>query len=180
MTGAALEGAKLEAPPGITRRLASFVYEGVLLFGVVMTAGLLYAGVAQQRHALQGKIALQALLFVVIGAYFVWSWTHGGQTLAMKTWRLRLQRIDGSEIALPRALVRYLLSWLWFLPGLSVAHAWSLKSGGMIFVTLAVGVLTYAALALLRPDRQFWHDVVCGTRIIVAAPRQPPKAESPR
>lgn len=179
MRSSPADAAAQVAPPGIIRRLASLVYEGVLLFGVVMVAGLFFAGLTQQRHALQGKPALQATLFVVIGAYLVWSWTHGGQTLAMKTWKLRLECVDGSPVGLPRALVRYLLCWLWFVPGLSVAQAWSLKSGAMIFGTLATGVLAYAGLALLRPDRQFWHDVVCRTRIVATGPRTASKAESP-
>src|SRR5690606_4324287 len=48
-----------EGTPGIARRLASFVYEGVLLFGVVMIAGFLFSTLTQQRHALQGRHGLQ-------------------------------------------------------------------------------------------------------------------------
>ena len=40
------------------------------------------------------------------------------------------------------------------------------------------GVLTYAALAWLRPDRQFWHDVVCGTRLVDHKPALPAKSKS--
>ena len=57
--------------PGVMRRLASFLYEGVLLFGVVMIAGYLYSSLTQQRHALQGQSGLQAFLFVVLAIYFV-------------------------------------------------------------------------------------------------------------
>jgi len=39
-------------------------------------------------------------------------------------------------------------------------------------------VLAYAGLALLRPDRQFWHDVVCGTRLVTWRPPPRPKAKS--
>ena len=41
--------------PRLFRRLAAFVYEGVLLFGVTMAAGYVYGVLTQQRHALQGK-----------------------------------------------------------------------------------------------------------------------------
>ena len=70
--------------PGIWRRLACFVYEGVLLFGVLMISGYLFSTLTQQRHALLGRHALQGFLFVVLGIYFVWFWSHGGQTVAMK------------------------------------------------------------------------------------------------
>jgi uncharacterized RDD family membrane protein YckC len=164
-------------PPGLWRRLACFVYEGVLLFGVLMAAGLLYAGVTQQRHALQGKLGLQVFVFVVLGAYFVGFWSHGGQTLAMKTWHLRLVRADGMPLGRGRAFVRYLLSWAWFLPALAAVSAFRVHRPGAIFGIVLAGVVAYAALARLRGDRQFWHDVACGTRLVVDRGRTV-KAES--
>ena len=154
------------ATPGLARRLACFVYEGVLLFGVVMIAGYLYSSLTQQRHALQGKTGLQAFLFVVLAIYFVWFWSHGGQTVAMKTWHIRLVRADGAAVPQSRALARYLLAWLWFLPALLGVRLTGLAGGGVTFGTMLAGVLGYAALARLRRDRQFWHDAVCGTRLV--------------
>ena len=90
MTAAAPAADPLPEAPGVGRRLASFLYEGVLLFGVVMIAGYLYSSLTQQRHALQGTLGLQLFLFVVLGIYFVWFWSHGGQTVAMKTWHIRV------------------------------------------------------------------------------------------
>lgn len=159
--------------PGLVRRLACFVYEGVLLFGVVMIAGYLYSSLTQQRHALEGRGGLMAFLFVVLAIYFVWFWSHGGQTVAMKAWHIRLIGADGHPVGQWRALVRYLLSWVWFLPALGSAHVAGLRSGGAVFGLLAVGVLAYAALARLHPQRQFWHDAVCGTRLITWRPAPP-------
>lgn len=164
------------APPGIARRLACLVYEGVLLFGVVMIAGYLYSSLTQQRHALQGQTGLQAFLFVVLGIYFTWFWSRGGQTVAMKAWHLRLVTAEGKPVSQSRALARYVASWLWFLPALASVHAAGLRSAGAIFGAMIGGVLAYAALAWLRPDRQFWHDVVCGTRLVTWRPA--PKAKS--
>jgi uncharacterized RDD family membrane protein YckC len=168
--------------PGVARRLACFVYEGVLLFGVVMIAGYLFSSLTQQRHALLGRGGLQAFLFVVLAVYFTWFWSHGGQTVAMKTWHIRLVTAQGAPVSQPRALLRYLLAWLWFLPALLGAQRSGLASGGMIFGTLAAGVLGYAGLAWLRRDRQFWHDAVCGTRLIdwQVPPRPGVAAESAR
>jgi uncharacterized RDD family membrane protein YckC len=160
----------LESPPGIARRLMCFVYEGVLLFGVVMIAGYLYSSLTQQRHALEGQTGLQAFLFVILGIYFTWFWSHGGQTVAMKAWHLRLVTSQGQAVSQPRALARYVASWLWFLPALASVHAAGLHSAGAIFGAMSAGVLGYAALAWLRPDRQFWHDVVCGTRLATERP----------
>ena len=73
-----------DAAPGLWRRMACFIYEGVLLFGVVMIAGYLFSTLTQQRNALNGRHGLQAFLFIVLGIYFVWFWSRGGQTVAMK------------------------------------------------------------------------------------------------
>ena len=162
--------------PGLARRLAAFVYEGVLLFGVTMLTGLLYAGLTQQRHALQGKAGLQAFMFVVLGIYFVWFWSRGGQTVAMQAWNIRLVMADGRPVSQARALMRYLLAWLWFMPALATAFWADLQGPGAATTLLLAGVLTYAALTRLRPDRQFWHDAVCGTRLIDWRPA--PKAKS--
>jgi uncharacterized RDD family membrane protein YckC len=152
--------------PGIFRRMACFTYEGVLLFGLLMIAGYLFSSLTQQRHALQGRHGLQAFLFIVLGIYFVWFWSRGGQTVAMKAWHVRLVNRDGTAVSQARALCRYLLSWLWFMPALLAVWLADLRSPGTAFTLLGAGVVAYALLARLHPSRQFWHDVVCGTQLI--------------
>ncbi len=159
--------------PGLAKRLACFVYEGVLLFGVVMVTGLLYGTLTQQRNALVGKTGLQITVFLVLGAYFAGFWSRTGQTLAMKTWHLRLVTRDGLPVSPLRALCRYLLAWLWFLPALAGIYFSGLRGAAPVFMALIGGVLAFAALAWLRPDRQYWHDAACGTRLVTwrSAPR---------
>jgi len=164
--------------PGLMRRMASFIYEGVILFGVVMIAGYLYSTLTQQRHALQGQWGLRAFLFLVLGIYFVWFWSRSGQTVAMKAWHVRLVDTQGRAVTQPRALCRYLLSWLWFFPALAASWAAGLNSSAEIFGLMTVGVLSYAMLARLHPQRQFWHDAVCGTRLIDWRPALPAKRGS--
>jgi uncharacterized RDD family membrane protein YckC len=146
--------------------MASFVYEGVLLFGVLMIAGYLFSSLTQQRHALVGRHGLQAFLFVVLGVYFVWFWSHGGQTVAMKAWHIRLVTREGKPVSQARALARYVLCWLWFLPALLALYVSGLDGGSATFSLLSTGVIAYAALSRLHPDRQFWHDALCGTRLV--------------
>jgi uncharacterized RDD family membrane protein YckC len=160
--------------PGLARRLAAFVYEGVLLFGVTMITAYLYSSLTQQRHALQGKAGLQAFLFVVLGIYFAWFWSRSGQTVAMKAWNIRLLTADGRPVSQARALLRYVLAWFWFMPALATAYFADLHHPGVSTTLVLAGVLTYAALTRLRPDRQFWHDAVCGTRLVDWQPAPPP------
>lgn len=160
------------ATPGLWRRMACFIYEGVLLFGVVMIAGYLFSSLTQQRNAMLGRHGLQAFLFVVLGIYFVWFWSHGGQTVAMKAWHIRLVDAAGKAVSQQRALARYVLSWAWFMPALLLVWLSGLGSTGPgnTFGILLTGVITYALLARLHPQRQFFHDVVCGTRLITHGP----------
>ncbi len=171
MSNAANPGGTAGAPtPGVVRRLAAFFYEGVLVFGIVALAGLFYGVVMQQRHALIGSTGLQAFLFGVLGLYFVVSWTRNGQTLAMLTWHVRLVSADGHPLRPLRAVARYVLAWVWFLPALGLAQLAGLKGAGPVSLALFGWVLLYAALARLHPDRQFLHDAVCGTRLITWYP----------
>jgi uncharacterized RDD family membrane protein YckC len=162
-----------EAAPSLFRRMACFMYEGVLLFGVLMIAGWLYSTLTQMRHALHGRAGLQAFLFVVLGIYFVWFWSRGGQTVAMRAWHIRLVDAEGRPVTQARALARYLLAWLWFVPAL-MSLWWSDTSGsGRILAALLAGVAAYALLTRLLPQGQFWHDVVCRTRLITWRPALP-------
>ena len=58
--------------PSLRRRLACWLYEGMLLFGVVFIAGYLFSTLSQMRHALSLRHGLQAFLFIVFGIYFTW------------------------------------------------------------------------------------------------------------
>ncbi len=107
--------------PGLWRRMACFVYEGVLLFGVVMIAGYLFRPLTQQRHALTGRHGLQAFLFVVLAIYFVWFWSHGGQTVAMRAWHIRVVDVAGRPISQARGLARYLRQLSVVRAGIAVA-----------------------------------------------------------
>ena len=138
---------------GLRRRLASMLYESMLLLGVLALTFLvpyLILGVGFEI-APPGWFAWLHI-FVVLGAYFVWYWRHQGQTLAMQTWRLKI--VDASEgriASLGRSWLRYALAWP------------SVLLGG-------IGLLW----ALVDRDRQFLHDRLAGTCIVLLpAPPKP-------
>ena len=147
------------------------VYEAMLLFGVLFIAGWLFSTLLQQRHALYLRAGLQLWLFFVLAIYFIWFWTHGGQTLAMKTWRIKaVDAQQGRPLSVQRALARYVLAWLWFIPGLSLAYFFG--DSHWILISLPVAnLLLWAATIYLDPKRQFLHDRLAGTRLIWTPPR---------
>ncbi len=156
--------APLPPTPSLRRRMACWLYEGLLLFGVVFIAGYLFGTLSQTRNAMDNRHALQAFVFVVFGIYFTWLWSKG-QTLAMKTWHIRVTDKAGRPLTQGRALLRYLLSWLWFLPPLAIIGPFHLP-GGETAVLMLGWIAVWALLSRLHPQRQFLHDALAGTRLV--------------
>jgi uncharacterized RDD family membrane protein YckC len=178
---ASQRAAATDSPPSVSRRLAALVYEAVILFGIVFFAGYLFSTLTQQRNGLTHRDLLAAWITLVVGCYFVWCWTHGGQTLPMKTWRLRLVDLRGEPVRPARAIVRYLLAWLWFLPPLAL-HPLLHPALPATLGAAAVWFALWAASARLDGERQFPHDRLAGTRIMMTEKpsRRPPAAEKQR
>jgi len=173
----------LLAPP-LMRRMACWVYEGALLFGVIFGTGLFVFGLvfaisylvpslAPLQDAVNNRYVLQGYVFLLLALYFTWFWSKG-QTLAMKTWHIRVVDREGCALTRPKALVRYLWSWMWFLPPLAAGGYFSLP-GGELTVILLGWVAVWALLARFHPQRQFLHDALAGTRLIHHKPARPAK-----
>lgn len=157
--------------PALRRRMACWLYESMLMFGVVFISGYLYSTLSQTRNALDNRHGLQLFLFIIFGIYFVWFW-HKGQTLAMKTWHIRVVDAMGQPLSQCRALVRYACSWLWFLPPLAATMPFHLPVAEVL-VLLAGWIAVWALASRLHPQKQFWHDALAGTCLISSAPPAP-------
>jgi uncharacterized RDD family membrane protein YckC len=117
-------------------------------------------------------------VFVVLAIYFVVFWTRGGQTVAMKAWHVRVVTAEGRPLSQGRALARYVASWVWFVPALAAAWLAQLHRPFEIFGLMIVGVIAYALLSFTHPQRQFWHDALCGTRLVTWRPSKGARAQS--
>lgn len=130
--------------PSIRRRLASMAYESLLLLGLLSVAFLLpHLALGMGFGIALPGWALILHVFAVLGAYFIWCWHRGGQTLAMQTWKITLSTPNGKQPSLARLALRYALAW----PSV---------------IYLGAGLLW----ALFDRDRQFLHDRLAGTRIV--------------
>lgn len=156
--------------PSLRRRMACWLYEGTLMFGVVFLVGVLFttsyvlSSFTQSGNALDNRYLQQALVFVAFGIYFGWFWAKG-QTLAMKTWHIRVVDRHGNALTQGRALWRYVLSWLWLLPPLAVAGLMHL-TGQQLSVLLVGWIVIWALLSRFHAQRQFLHDSLAGTRLV--------------
>lgn len=127
---------------GLLRRAASLAYEALLLAALLFLAGLFFALAFGDARSGLPRYLSQAYLVLVSGAYFIWQWLRGGQTLPMKTWKIHVEMADGTPITMCAAILRYTLA----VAGL---------------LCLGLGFLW----ALADRDRQFLHDRLSGTRI---------------
>ena len=102
------------APPGLPRRLAAVVYDGLLLFAVLFAATALVLPFAGGSAIAPANPLYLLYLLGVSYLYFAWFWTHGGQTLGMRAWRFRVLTQAGEALTWRRAGLRFgcaLLSW---------------------------------------------------------------------
>lgn len=108
-------------PAGIIPRLAALVYDllavvaiALLVTGMALavaklmqvTGFLVVADDVALTNSLSNSITYQLWLWLSIVSFYSFFWTHGGQTIGMRVWKLRLQNRDGSAISLTQALIR--------------------------------------------------------------------------
>lgn len=116
-------------------------YEALLLLAVLFVATCLFLALFGSAVQPPRRYGLQLWLLVVVGIYFIGFWTHGGQTLAMKTWRLRLVMNGGNAIDWRTALLRF----IYCLPSIGLGF-------GIVW-------------ALIDKEGKFWHDRMAHTRL---------------
>lgn len=129
--------------PGLGRHFACLLYEGLVVASILLIGFLLPQIVLHGFNLILPPRALWVHVFVLLLVYFVWCWLNGGQTLPMKTWKLRLVSAEGGRLRPVQAVLRYLAAW----PSI---------------LCFGVGVLW----ALFDREHCFLHDRIAGTRII--------------
>lgn len=128
--------------PSVLRRLASMLYEALVLGAVVFVAALIFI-LLRNPQAPGAMPFFQAYLLLVMLGYFSWFWTHGGQTVAMRAWGFRVERADGQPLRFSQACLRFVLAWLSVFSLAGLLWAW------------------------FDHDRQFLHDRLARTRLVM-------------
>lgn len=123
----------------------SMFYECMVLITIALCASIAFQGTIEGPLDGWVRNLYQIYLFLVFGLYFLWCWVRGGQTLPMKTWKLRLTSADGGSVSARQGAIRYLAAWLSLLC-FGFGYLW----------------------AIFDRDRQFLHDRLAGTRLIQA------------
>lgn len=130
--------------PSWGARLACLLYESLTIVAIVIVGVIIpYTLIGAAVHVVASGRILLAHMFLLLLLYFAWQWTHGGQTLAMKTWRIRLVAADGGPVSVSTALLRYAIAWVGTIA----------LGGGFLW-------------AVIDRDRQYLHDRLAGTRLV--------------
>lgn len=149
-----------KTPALLPRRLAAIIYDALLLAAVLIVATgaamlvvTLLAGsaAAQDGGLLTRNPWFQTYLLMVCFFFYASFWVHGGQTLGMRAWRLRVVRsADGALISWQQALLKFLSGAAWLLPS-SAAHQLGLHAWGWQLLIASAALLIMLWLRL--PER---------------------------
>jgi uncharacterized RDD family membrane protein YckC len=140
---------EIEPPaPGLLRRFAAMFYDGLLLFSVLYFAAFAVLPFTGGKAVEPRNPFFTTYLFLVCFFYFAWPWIHGGQTLGMRAWRIRVQRRDGSPLTWRQAMLRFIVA----------IASWACLGIGFWWM-------------LVDRDRMTWHDRYSET-VLVILPRR--------
>ena len=139
---------------GLGRRLIAMIYDSFLLialFFVISIPIVLQVGEQTLTHDPLVRLLYRLVLLLTAFLFFGWFWTHGGQTLGMRAWRLRTMKVNGSPMDWPTSALRFIASVI------------SLACFGLGFLWIVID-----------PQRLTWHDRLSRSRVIV----EPKKVKS--
>jgi len=128
----------------LPRRLAAILYDSIVLIGLLFLAAL--PPTLVYGEGITGTVPtllMRLYLLVVAFAFFGGFWTHGGQTIGMRAWRVRVVDVAGNAIGWRAALVRFLVAML----------SWAVIGAGFWW-------------SLFDREDLTWHDRVSGTRLV--------------
>ncbi len=125
---------------GLLRRLAAIFYDSILLAAVLFFSTLIIMPLTHGHAIASGNILFKIYIYSICYLYFVWQWTHGGQTLGMLAWKIKLKETDSENVSVKKATFRFLLATV-SLVCLGAGFIWS----------------------LFDPDKLAFHDRYSGT-----------------
>lgn len=160
-------------PAPFVRRLFSLVYESLLVTALSLVALLIAVPFTYifPKSSMLPQVISGLILCLVWGVYFGLSWAKTGQTLPMKVWRIRLVDPHDQLLSKPHIVIR--LAWmLTFMVGIPAIAYLAARNKGLpsktsFYLATFWWILTWG-YAFFNRDRQFLHDKLAGTRLILA------------
>ena len=126
----------------LPRRIIVMLYDSILLIAVLFFSSLpiIIPFKITTDHALYPLYIIY--IYAVAYLFFAWSWTHGGQTLGLKTWKIKLISASGEEVTWKESFLRYIGSLVcWLSCGIGFLWCYTNK------------------------ERLAWNDIISHTRL---------------
>ena len=142
-------------PAPLLKRLAAIIYDLFLVTALFFIVGIIVASITTfavnngqaitEAHPFYWVYQIYLLSFLLLSAFifFAWFWTHGGQTLGMKTWKLQLISDNQQAFTWKQAAIRFF-------------------SAGLSWGVVGIGFLS----CLWHEDKKTWHDLLSKSRIV--------------
>jgi len=142
-------GRDLLSVPGFLRRLAALIYDLFLLIALLFLAtALLLPFTAGEAVSTQQTIIYRIYLTVISFFFYGWFWTHGGQTLGMRAWKIKVLTLDQKPISWNQALLRFATAII----------SWGFCGLGILWI-------------LIDKNRRSWHDHLSKTALFFDSPK---------
>ncbi len=134
------------------------VYDAILLLAVIMICFVPVPLLSETfRESIVGRLILQCYIALILFVFFGWFWTHHGQTLGMRAWRLKVTRHDGRSVSWGAAGKRFILATI-------------------SFAAFGTGYL----LCLFHPTNMTFHDLYSGTKLVLVAKKKSRSGNTPQ
>ena len=135
-------GAEIGSAPGFLRRMAAVCYDGLLLLAVLFFATALILPFNAGQAFVADQYFYPAYLLLVSLLFYGWFWTHGGQTLGLRAWKISLKHQDGSDVNWQQAALRFVAACI----------SWACLGLGFLW-------------CLVDKHQLCWHDYLSKTRL---------------
>ena len=127
----------------LARRLGVILYDFLLLLSILVIISSIIAVIFKLTPEHPYFVIYQAFVFIISFFFYSWFWIHGGQTLGMKTWKIKITNIDGSSVSWNNATIRFVTAIFSWLP-LGLGYIWSIHD----------------------KKKRAWHDIASKTCLI--------------
>jgi uncharacterized RDD family membrane protein YckC len=128
--------------PGFLRRLTAILYDFLLLIAVLFVATALLLPLNAGKAFTAQQFFFPLYLLLVSFFFYAWFWTHGGQTLGLRAWKIKVLTLDRKPISWKQALLRFTIAIV----------SWGFCGLGFLWI-------------LIDKNQRSWHDHLSKTAL---------------
>jgi len=122
--------------------MAAILYDSLLLLAVLFFATALLLPLNRGEAFTPDQLYYPLYLLLVSFVFYGWFWTHGGQTLGLRAWKIAILSEDGQPVSWRQAGLRFVCALL----------SWGCLGLGFFWI-------------LIDKDRKAWHDRLSKTAV---------------